>query len=150
MVLEAAQHDIQTFEDVLTRLWMYNRRLVFYTIHAPVITRRTVDTISAAIVDTMHGWPCGMPYLALQHFTEPGLTPTPYIREKTAEIAACFPQLQGRVATVLKPITVAQVTQRWLEHLAQSQQPNLPHRVFLDVNVALDWLLEALPHTATP
>jgi hypothetical protein len=139
--------EIETIDSVLTRSWLYYRQLVVYNVTTPILTRRTIDTIYDTIWETMDGWSAERPYLALQVFNQEGLMPTPYAQHRAAQLANAFPDIFGRVATILSKTPARANTQKWLDHLSHTRQLHLPHRIFFSKQEGMCWLLEMLPKT---
>lgn len=131
-------------DDVVSRHWLYGGKLVVFEIHPDYFSSRIVDQIIGIVSETMQLWAPQRPYLALQHFTKGKLMTTPYAQQRVQELAAKFPRLSGRVASVTRPACTAQLSQEWLNHLSRTQQPHLPHRIFFDKKEALEWLAEKL------
>lgn len=140
----ALDNPVEVIDDVLTRQWLYDGKLVVFTYTTSYFSRRIVDTIADTVIDTMGSWSPDYPYLSLNIFTKGSLMTTPYSRLRIEEITQAFPNLRGRTATVTRPSPNAQVTQEWLDMLSHSQQRNLPHRIFFDRQEAVDWLTELL------
>ncbi len=120
----------------VTREWIDNKRIVIYRIYG--ITREAVDEWITSAFEIFKLWPATEPLLVVYDFSESGgLSITPYIRKRTAELAEARPELMGRAAVILPRTIGAQAARIFV---LISLKKNRVRRVFFTVDEALAWI----------
>ncbi|RMG70174.1 MAG: hypothetical protein D6711_17990 [Chloroflexi bacterium] len=102
------------------------------------ITRPSVNAWAQHIKDLITGWEdTNKPYLVLYDFTDPKVSFTPYVREKSAELTTLRPEVTGRIAVVLSRGAI-----NFLVMLFAQLRPRAARqiKIFFDKESALAWL----------
>ncbi len=107
-----------------------------------------VDAWAEASLRMLDVWPPDRPYLLLHDVSTPGVALTPYIRQRSRELATAAPHVGGRVAVLLPRGALGRVIRIYLNYLSRNANRTL--RAFLDRDEALAWLREALPPEPPP
>ncbi|PJF20882.1 MAG: hypothetical protein CUN56_13940, partial [Phototrophicales bacterium] len=97
-----------------------------------------VNAWAQHIKDLITGWEdTNKPYLVLYDFTDPKVSFTPYVREKSAELTTLRPEVTGRIAVVLSRGAI-----NFLVMLFAQLRPRAARqiKIFFDKESALAWL----------
>lgn len=140
-----AGHDpasIETFAHGVRRGWLADGRIVVLYF-PPQTDALGLESFYKLMMQTIAEWPPGQVFLSLQlsdYVEQHGISPA--IRYWAARIVQETPQLQGRIASVVRDAFAAAAAAL----LAKSEGEKHPaeHRVFRERPAAITWLMEMI------
>lgn len=135
---------IERISPHFTREWLDNDRLVVYHLAAQTLTHHDIDLYVDTVIQTMQNWNPRYPYLALQVLNDIELgNLRAYTFQRADDIFDHVDNtMAGRIATVVRKNPLLQMTRRWLERNAYTNQPNIKHQIFFERSPAYNWLVK--------
>lgn len=101
------------------------------------VARSSIDAWSKHITDLLLGWQAEKPYLMMYDFTDPKVSFTAYIRQKSSEMHALRPDVTGKIGVVM-----LRNTGNYLVMLFAQLRPRAARqiKIFFDRESAMAWL----------
>jgi hypothetical protein len=120
--------------------WLFGRRVFALTVGNGA--RTTIDAWFARVRAIRLGWPAAdRPLLGLYDLTYDTIALSPYVRAHSEALRNLRPEVEFRVALVLRSPLAAQIGQLFVR---LNSRPNLVVRTFGSRDDALDWLRHQL------
>lgn len=107
------------------------------TITVKSVARASVDAWANHVTDNVNQWDASKPYLMLYDFSDPKVSFTSYIRQKSSELTELRPEVRGKVAVVMmrNPVNFLVMVFAQVRPRASRQI-----KIFFDRESALNWL----------
>jgi hypothetical protein len=138
--------DIDSMEQITPNLkleWLFGRRAFAMTVGNGA--RTTIDAWFDRVRTIRLGWPAAdRPLLGLYDLTYDTIALSPYVRAHSEALRNLRPEVDFRVALVLRSPLSAQIGQLFVR---MNSRPNLVVRTFGSRDDALDWLRRELKVT---